>query len=52
MIQITQSAGYLLVSWKYWYLMFPAGFDLAALFGFYLVGRAMDEVINPRLRKR
>lgn len=53
MIQITQSAGYLLVSWKYWYLMFPAGLSISLLCSaFYLVGRALDEVINPRLRKR
>ena len=53
MIQITQSAGYLLISWKYWYLMFPAGIAISLLCSaFYLVGRALDEVINPRLRKR
>jgi peptide/nickel transport system permease protein len=53
MIQITQSAGYLLISWKYWYLMFPAGVAISLLCSaFYLVGRAMDEVVNPRLRKR
>ena len=53
MIQITQAAGYLLISWKYWYLMFPAGVSISLLCSaFYLVGRAMDEVVNPRLRKR
>jgi len=53
MIQITQAAGYLLISWKYWYLMFPAGIAISLLCSaFYLVGRAMDEVVNPRLRKR
>jgi peptide/nickel transport system permease protein len=53
MIQITQSAGYLLSSWKYWYLMFPAGIAISLLCSaFYLVGRALDEVINPRLRRR
>jgi peptide/nickel transport system permease protein len=53
MIQITQSAGYLLISWKYWYLMFPAGLAISMLCSaFYLVGRALDEVVNPRLRKR
>jgi len=52
-IQITQAAGYLLASWKYWYLMFPAGLSISLLCSaFYLVGRAMDEVVNPRLRKR
>ncbi|MBN1872842.1 MAG: ABC transporter permease [Anaerolineae bacterium] len=53
MIQITQTAGYLLASWKYWYLMFPAGLSISLLCSaFYLVGRALDEVVNPRLRKR
>lgn len=53
MIQITQAAGYLLTSWKYWYLMFPAGLSISLLCSaFYLVGRAMDAVVNPRLRKR
>ncbi len=53
MIQLTQAAGYLLASWKYWYLMFPAGLSISLLCSaFYLVGRAMDEVVNPRLRKR
>jgi len=53
MISTTQSAGYLLNSWKYWYLMFPAGVSITLLCAaFYLVGRALDEVVNPRLRKR
>ncbi len=53
MIQTAQAAGYLLNSWKYWYLMFPAGMSITLLCAaFYLVGRAMDEVVNPRLRKR
>ena len=53
MIQVTQAAGYLLASWKYWYLMFPAGLSISLLCSaFYLVGRAMDEVVNPRLRTR
>jgi peptide/nickel transport system permease protein len=53
MIQTAQAAGYLLNSWKYWYLMFPAGVSITLLCAaFYLVGRALDEVVNPRLRKR
>ncbi len=53
MIQTVQAAGYLLSSWKYWYLMFPAGLSISLLCSaFYLVGRALDEVVNPRLRKR
>lgn len=53
MIQTTQASGYLLNSWKYWYLMFPAGLSITLLCAaFYLVGRGLDEIINPRLRKR
>ncbi len=53
MIQTVQAAGYLLSSWKYWYLMFPAGVAISLLCSaFYLVGRALDEVVNPRLRRR
>ncbi|MBN1259960.1 MAG: ABC transporter permease [Anaerolineae bacterium] len=53
MIQTAQAAGYLLNSWKYWYLMFPSGVAITLLCAaFYLVGRALDEVVNPRLRKR
>ena len=51
--QTAQAAGYLLSSWQYWYLMFPAGVAISLLCSaFYLVGRALDEVINPRLRRR
>ncbi len=53
MINTTQSAGYLLAGIKYWYLLIPAGLSITLLCtAFYLVGRALDEVINPRLRKR
>jgi peptide/nickel transport system permease protein len=53
MINTTQSAGYLLSGPSYWYLLIPAGLSITLLCtAFYLVGRALDEVINPRLRKR
>jgi peptide/nickel transport system permease protein len=53
MIYTTQAAGYMLRNIDYWYLMFPAGLSITLLCSaFYLVGRAMDEVINPRLRQR
>lgn len=52
MIYTTQSTGYLLRFDKWW-LVFPAGLAITLLCSaFYLVGRAMDEVINPRLRRR
>jgi len=52
MIFTTQRAGYLLDLSKWW-LIFPAGLAITMLCAaFYLVGRALDEVVNPRLRKR
>jgi peptide/nickel transport system permease protein len=52
MIYTTQRAGYLLDMSKWW-LIFPSGLAITLLCAaFYLVGRALDEVVNPRLRKR
>ena len=53
MILTSQRAGYLLSGAEYWWLLIPAGASITLLCSaFYLVGRAMDEVVNPRLRKR
>lgn len=53
MINTAQTSGYLLSGTSYWWLLFPAGLAVSFLcFGFFLVGRGMDEVINPRLRSR
>lgn len=53
MIYTTQTAGYMLRSIEYWYLIFPAGLSITLLCSaFYLVGRALDSVVNPRLRQR
>lgn len=53
MIYTTQATGYMLSSIRYWYLIFPAGIAITLLCSaFYLVGRALDEVVNPRLRQR
>lgn len=53
MLNIAQSQGYLLSGTSYWWLLFPAGMAVTFLaFAFFLVGRGMDEVINPRLRAR
>lgn len=53
MIFTAQSAGYLLSGIEYWWLLVPAGASITLLCSaFYLVGRALDEVVNPRLRKR
>lgn len=52
MINTTQSFGYLL-RFDTWYLLLPASLAITMLCAaFYLVGRALDEVVNPRLRQR
>ena len=53
MIHTSSTAGYLLGGTKYWWLIVPAGASITLLCStFYLVGRALDEVANPRLRRR
>jgi peptide/nickel transport system permease protein len=53
MIQTAQAGGYMLQGANYWWLLFPAGMAVTLLsMGFYLVGRGLDEVVNPRLRSR
>lgn len=53
MINTASSQGYLLSGTTYWWLLFPSGLAVSVLaFGFFVVGRGMDEVINPRLRAR
>jgi peptide/nickel transport system permease protein len=52
MIHTTEYAGYFLQIDKWW-LVFPASLSITLLCAaFYLVGRALDEVVNPRLRRR
>ena len=52
MIHTAQTSGYLLNT-QTWWLIIPAGLSITLLCAaFYLVGRALDEVVNPRLRKR
>lgn len=52
MINTTQVFGYLL-RFDTWWLLFPASLSVTLLCGaFYLVGRALDEIVNPRLRER
>ncbi len=53
MISTANSGGYLLGGTKFWWLIVPAGASITLLSGaFYLVGRGLDEVVNPRLRRR
>ena len=55
MINEAYTAGYLggpLLA-RYWYLWVPPGLAITLLCAaFYLVGRGLDEVVNPRLRTR
>ena len=55
MINEAYTAGYLggpLLA-RYWYLWVPPGLAITLLCAaFYLVGRGLDEVVNPRLRAR
>ena len=53
MIYLAQVEGFIFSGMKYWWLILPAGLSVTFLTGgFYLVGRGLDEVFNPRLRKR
>jgi peptide/nickel transport system permease protein len=52
MINTAQTQGYLM-NFQTWYLLIPASLAITLLCAaFYLVGRALDEVVNPRLRQR
>ena len=53
MINTAHIGGYTLSGIKTWWLLLPAGLSVTLMgFAFFLVGRAADEVINPRLRAR
>lgn len=55
MIYTADTAGYIIGSniWNYWWLWLPSGASITLLCGaFYFIGRGLDEVVNPRLRKR
>ena len=53
MIQLANNEGYLLQAGTYWWMVLPAGLAVTFIaMAFFLVGRAMDEVVNPRLRGR
>ncbi|MFQ5408245.1 MAG: ABC transporter permease [Anaerolineales bacterium] len=52
MLNITRNFGYLL-RFDTWHLLFPSSIAIVLLCSaFYLMGRALDEVVNPRLRQR
>jgi len=53
MIYLAQADGFIFSGLRYWWLVFPAGLSVTFLSGgFYLVGRGLDDVFNPRLRRR
>ncbi len=53
MINIAHTQGYTLQGLKVWWLMVPAGLSVTLFSaGFFMISRALDEVVNPRLRKR
>ncbi len=53
MLHLTRSQGYALQAVDYWWLVLPPGLALTLLAtAFMLVGRGVDEIVNPRLRKR
>lgn len=53
MINIAHTQGYTLQGLQVWWLMIPAGLSVTLFSaGFFMVARAMDEVVNPRLRER
>lgn len=53
MINTTKESGYTLQFVEKWWLIFPASVSITLLCSaFYLVGRGLDEVVNPRLRRR
>ena len=53
MIHTADVAGYLFDFARYWWLWAPAGLAITLFCAaFYMVGRGLDEVVNPRLRKR
>ena len=53
MISVSQADGYINQGLEYWWLVVPAGLAVTLLAGgFYLVGRGLDDVFNPRLRRR
>ncbi len=53
MMNLARTQGYLLQVTDYWWLTVPAGLSVTLLSAaFFLVGRGMDEIVNPRLRRR
>lgn len=53
MMNLARTQGYLLQVTDFWWLTIPPGLAVTVLSAaFFLVGRGMDEIVNPRLRRR
>jgi peptide/nickel transport system permease protein len=39
-------------SFAWWYILAPGACIVVLIMAFYLIGDALDEVLNPKLRKR
>ena len=53
MMNLARTQGYLLQVVDFWWLTIPPGAAVTLLSAaFFLVGRGMDEIVNPRLRRR
>ncbi len=53
MINTTKESGFILQFREKWWLVFPPSLAISLLCSaFYLVGRGLDEMVNPRLRRR
>jgi len=55
MVEMANISGYLIGEnvTRYWWLFWPAAMSITSLCAaFYLVGRGLDEVVNPKLRRR
>lgn len=53
MMNLSRTQGYLLQVVDFWWLTIPPGLSVTLLSAaFFLVGRGMDEIVNPRLRRR
>jgi peptide/nickel transport system permease protein len=55
MVEMANISGYLVggAVTQYWWVFWPASLSISLLCtAFYLVGRGIDEIVNPKLRKR
>ncbi len=52
MIQVADTGGHLALGFTHWWLLVPAGLAVSLLSAaFYLVGRGLEDILDPRLRR-